>query len=159
MTYNSGTDSYQSDFLEPIFSTGFKCDVPYKIDRKKYQEIIERNGQHMRIADADVVSFNYDWYKGDDGEFLIYSFFVNPENSPEGSDDFYECFSFDSIDYRDKSLEKYLRFIVELMECVIGVDITSMEKLREKKDKEIKRSLAELKEIDGILLGTKGTNI
>lgn len=153
MKYNSETDSYQSDFLEPIFSTGFRCDVPYKIDRKKYQEIIKQNGQHMRIVDADVVSFNYNWDVDDEGEFYIYCFFVNPENSPEGSNDFYECFLFDSIEYRDKNLEEeYRRFVLELMECVIGVDIASMEKLRGKKAEEIKRSLVELKEIDNILL-------
>lgn len=153
MTHSDATGSYHSDFLEPIFSTGFRCDVPYKIDRKRYQEIIERNGQNMRIVDADVVSFACDYDIDENGEIWLYCFYAWPENSPERSDDLYECFSFDSIDYPDKNLEEeYRRFVLELMECVIGVDITSMEKLRGKKDKEIKQSLAELKEIDDMLL-------
>ena len=112
MYYNSGTGSYETDFLEPILDTGFKCNVPSKIDRKKYQEILEKYKKDMRIVDADVVSFNYDYSKHDDGEIWLYAFYVYPKNSPEGSEDFYDCFLFEDARCNGKNTyEEYEKFV------------------------------------------------
>jgi hypothetical protein len=152
MYYNPGTDSYETDFLEPILDTGFRCNVPYKIDRKKYQEIIEKYKQDMRIVDADVVSFTYDYSKHDDGEIWLYTFYAYPKNSPEGSEDFYDCFLFEDIRCNGKNIEEeYRKFIQELMGCVIGVDIQIATNLRNEKVKQVRQAQKELDEIVDII--------
>ena len=152
MYYNPGTGSYETDFLEPILDTAFRCNVPYKIDREKYQEILEKYKQDMRIVDADVVSFNYDYSKHDDGEIWLYAFYAYPKNSPEGSEDFYDCFLFDDSRCNGKNTEEeYQKFVRELMGCVIGVDIPTATNLRNEKVKQVCQSLKELDEIVNII--------
>lgn len=152
MYYNPGTDSYDADFLEPILETGFRCNVPYKIDRKKYQEVLEKYKQDMRIVDADVVSFTYDYSKHDDGKIWLYSFYTYPKNSPEGSEDFYDCFLFEDIRCNGKNIEEeYQKFIQELMKCVIGVDIQIATNLRNEKVKQVRQAQKELDEIVDII--------
>lgn len=156
MYYNPGTGSYETYFLEPILDTGFKSNVPYKIDRKKYQEILEKYKQDMRIVDADVVSFNYDYSKHDDGKIWLYAFYAYPKNSPEGSEDFYDCFLFDDIRCYDKDIEEeYQKFVRELMECVIGVDIPAATSLRNRKAQEAYLALKELDELDSLIINSK----
>lgn len=158
MTYNPGTDSYESDFLEPIIDTGFRCNIPYKIDRDKYKEILEKNHQHMRIVDADVVVFGHDYCMHDDGEIWLYNFFAWPKNSPEGSDDFYDCFQFDGTDTTHKNkniVVEYHNFIRELMGCVIGIDMPAAITLRNDKAQDVYRALKELDEVDNIIMNSK----
>lgn len=156
MTYNTGTDSYQNDFLEPIDETEFLCGVPYKIDREKYKEILERNHRHMRIHDANVVTFSYDYCAHDDGQIWLYNLFAWPKNSPKGSDDFYDCFQFDDdTEHKYAAYVEYHNFVRELMGCVVGVDVPTAINLRDEKVKELKRTFKELDELDNIIFSAK----
>ena len=42
MYYNPGTGSYCNDFMEHIADTKFRTNVPYKIDKQKYDEILRK---------------------------------------------------------------------------------------------------------------------
>lgn len=126
MTYNPATDSYQNDIFEKILDTDFRCNIPYKINKEKYSEILKEHNQQQRIIDADVVIFCYDYteskkWESDDKVDLSYSFFAWPKNSPENSEDYYDCFLFWHYDYENQK-EAYENFVHELLKCVIGVD-------------------------------------
>ena len=68
MIYSESTDSYQSEFLEPILDTNFKYGVPYKIDREIYENAFKKFNKDIRIKDADVVVFHADYNKDEDDE-------------------------------------------------------------------------------------------
>ena len=71
MTYNSGTDSYQADFLENILDTTYKYGVPYIIDREKYESVMKEFKKEMRIKDADIVVFHANYDKKEDREAAV----------------------------------------------------------------------------------------
>ena len=121
MTYNSSTDSFQNDRFEKILNTNFRYDIPYKINKDKYSEILKEHKQKQRIVDADVVIFCCDYTENEKGDKLSYTFFAWPENSPENSEDHYDCFQFYHYKY-DNQKEAYESFVHELLKCVIGVD-------------------------------------
>ena len=126
MTYNSSTNSFQNDRFEKILDTNFRYDIPYKVNKVKYSEILKEHNQQQRIIDADVVTFHCDYtenekWGNDDEVELSYTFFAWPKNSPKNSKDHYDCFQFWHYDY-DNQKEAYENFVHELLKCVIGVD-------------------------------------
>lgn len=116
MTYSDATGWYQSDFLENILDTNYLYGVPYKIDREKYESVIREFHKDIGIKDADVVVFYAECNKES------YAFFVWNKNSPEGSEDFYDCFQFWDYYFYHKHKEKFEEFVHELLKCVVGVD-------------------------------------
>lgn len=156
MYYNPGTGSYCNDFMEHIVDTEFRTDVPYKIDKQKYNEILLNYNECSRFKDSDVVTFSMDYCfhdssEGEDGETpYMYGFFVFPEK-PEGSEDFYDCILFHDYDYDYKHKEVYENFVRELMSSVIGVDIPTATKEKEKLEDELKKKLDEVTEFESII--------
>ena len=132
MTYYEETGSYQNDPFESILDTGFRYDVPYRIDRKKYEDLLRSYDTNARIVDADVVMFRAEYYEHSDDE-RNYAFFAWPENSPEGSHDFYDCILFD-YKYDDPCAE-FEKFVHGMMECIIEPDAecvnAKIEKMRD----------------------------
>ena len=118
MEYNSATDGYESEFLEPILDTDFKYGVPYKINREIYENAFKKFNKDIRIKDADVVVFraHYDEY------YDSYTFYTWPKNSPEESEDFYDCAQFYGCDYGNKCKETFEDFVHAVLESVIEVD-------------------------------------
>lgn len=155
MTYNSGTDSYQADFLENILDTTYKYGVPYIIDREKYESVMKEFKKEMRIKDADIVVFHANYDKKEDRDIYSYTFFAWPKNSPEGSEDFYDCSQFWDYDYDYKHKEKFEEFVHAILESVVGIDVPTAMNLRDEKAKELKRSFKELDELDHIIFSTK----
>ena len=75
-----------------------------------------------------------------------------PKNSPEGSEDFYDCFLFEDARCNGKNTdEEYEKFVRELMGYVIGVDIPAATNMRNEKLKQVHQSLNELYEIVNII--------
>ena len=157
MYYNESTGSYCNDFMEHIIDTGFRTDVPYKIDKQKYDEILRKYNNGSRFKDSDVVTFSMDYSfhhfdKGEDGETpYLYSFFAWPENPSDGSGDFYDCILFEDYKYDNKQKEAYENFVRELMTSVIGVDIPTAIIEKEKLEVELKNKLNEIIEFETII--------
>lgn len=124
MTYSSATGSYEADFLENILDTVYKYGVPYIIDREKYEAVMRMFNKEVRIKDANVVVFHADYNKDeeDDRGTYSYTFFAWPENSPEGSEDFYDCSQFWDYEYDYKHKEKFEEFVHAILGSVVGVD-------------------------------------
>jgi endonuclease IV len=155
MTYNSGTDSYQADFLENILDTAYKYGVPYIIDREKYESAMKEFKKEVRIKDANVVVFHADYNKEEDRDIYSYTFFAWPKNSPEGSKDFYDCSQFWDYDYDYKHKEKFEEFVHAILESVVGVDVPTAMNLRGEKAKELRLAFKELDELDDIIFSAK----
>ena len=138
MTYNPGTDSYQADFLENILDTAYKYGVPYIIDREKYEAIMKKFKKEVRIKDANVVVFHADYNKDEEDERGIYSyaFYAWPKNSPEGSEDFYDCSQFWDYEYDYKHKERFEEFVRAILGSVVGVDKPRLLALIEEKNLE-----------------------
>lgn len=124
MTYSEATGSYEAEFLENILDTVYKYGVPYIIDREKYEVVMKEFGKEVRIKDANVVVFHADYNKDEEEGRGIYSyaFFAWPKNSPEGSEDFYDCSQFWDYDYDYKHKEEFEVFVYAVLSCVVGVD-------------------------------------
>lgn len=156
MYYNPGTGSYCNDFMEHIADTEFRTNVPYKIDKQKYDEILRKYNESTRFHDSDVVTFSMDYNfhensEGEDGETpYMYAFFAFPEK-PEGSEDFYDCILFHDYEYDNKHKEAYENFVRELMGSVIGVDIPTATKEKEKLAAELKKNLDDFTEFEAII--------
>jgi hypothetical protein len=156
MYYNPGTGSYCNDFMEHIADTEFRTDVPYKIDKQKYDEILRKYNEGTRFHDSDVVTFSMDYTfhessEGEDGETpYMYGFFAFPEK-PEGSEDFFDCILFHDYEYDNKHKEAYENFVRELMGSVIGVDIPTATKEKEKLAAELKKNLDDFTEFEAII--------
>ena len=124
MHYEPGTGSFQNDYLDEIFNTGYLFDVPYKINREKYEAIAKKWGMNIEIKDADVVMFHcdYDYEDSDNANSELYRkvLFVWPENSPEGSKDWHECFYFGK--YEDHNVTEFEDFVREMVTCIIEAD-------------------------------------
>lgn len=156
MYYNPGTGSYCNGFMEHIVDTEFRTDVPYKIDKEKYDEILRKYNESTRFHDSDVVTFSMDYCfhdssKGEDGETpYMYGFFVFPEK-PKGSKDFYDCILFHDYRYSNKHKEAYENFVRELMTSVIGVDIPTATREKDKLDAEIKKQINDFTEFEAII--------
>ena len=157
MYYNPGTGSYCNDFMEHIIDTEFRTDVPYKIDKEKYNEILLKYNECSRFKDSDVVTFSmdYSFFRGsgecENGETpYMYGFFVFPEKQ-EGSEDFYDCMLFNAYAYDNKHKEVYENFVRELMTSVIGVDVPTAIKEKEKLAAELKKKLDDFNEFETII--------
>ena len=150
MEYSSATGSYQAEFLEQILDTQFKYGVPYKIDKKKWDEILEKYGEKTRFKDTDVVKFHSDYNLSDyrDGKLYSYAFFAWPQNGPEGSEDFYDCIQFSDYKYNDKHKEAYESFIHEIVKCIVGIDRECLKKLIAAKVAEREKISAEIEELN-----------
>ena len=157
MYYNPGTGNYCNDFMEHIIDTEFRTDVPYKIDKEKYNEILLKYNECSRFKDSDVVTFSMDYSfhhcgEGEDGETpYLYGFFVWPENPSDESGDFYDCILFEDYKYDNKQKEAYENFVRELMTSVIGVDIPTATREKEKLADEFKKKHNDLIEFETII--------
>lgn len=157
MIYEPGTGCYETEFLENILDTTYKYGVPYIIDREKYEAVMKEFEKEVRIKDANVVVFHADYNKDEEEDRGIYSyaFFAWPKNSPEGSEDFYDCSQFWDYDYDYKHKEKFEEFVHAILESVVGVDVPTAINLRNDKAEEIKHSFKELDELDNIIFSAK----
>jgi len=156
MYYNESTGSYCNDFMEHIADTELRTDVPYKIDKQKYDEILLKYKNGSRFKTTDVVTFSMDYTfhdssEGEDGETpYLYGFFVWPENPSDGSGDFYDCILFEELNFSNHK-EAYENFVRELMTSVIGVDIPTATKEKEKLAAELKKKLDDFSEFEAII--------
>lgn len=155
MTYNPGTGSYNTEFLENILDTAYKYGVPYIIDREKYEATMKEFKQDVRIKDANVVVFHADCTKDEEDRDISYAFFAWPKNSPEGSEDFYDCSLFWDYDCNYEHKEKFEEFVHAILESIVGVDVPTAMNLRDEKIKELKCAFKELDELDNIVFSTR----
>lgn len=128
MKYEEGTGEYESTFMEQIYTDSqdiILSDIPYKVDRGIYEDVFGKYGEEVRVKDADVVRFHASMHTADDEDEERWVFFVWPENSPEGSEDFYECVFFDGK-------KDYAQFLSEFKHCIIGVDKEYGEKMKDR---------------------------
>ena len=148
MTYNDATDSYCNDFLEPILNkkTGFLYDIPYRINREKYEAVVKKYNQHNSFKSTDVVVFATDYDTHDDGTIWLRSFYASPVNSTKESNDSYDCFLF-----QDEKVDEYFDFVKEILKCVIGPDKNNLVKLFEDKNKELYVLIQQVSTIKTIL--------
>lgn len=118
MYYEEAIGSYCNDFLEPILDTQFRYDIPYRVDKEKYNEVLKKYNCTSRFKDADVVTFSFNLNTED--RYNVLAFFVHPQNSPNGSEDFYDCIQFDSF-FEDVSrpYDTHQDFIRDLLQCII----------------------------------------
>ena len=143
MTYSPETGCYESDFLENILDTDFRYGIPYKVDRKKYEAVMRTFNKEIRVKDADVLVFHAHYNKDDDEPergIYTYTFFAWPENSPEGSDDFYDCSQFWDWEQENKHKENFEAFVRAILKSIICPDKEYMNKLKDEmqeKKKEI----------------------
>lgn len=157
MYYNESTGSYCNDFMEHIANTELRTNVPYKIDKQKYDEILRKYNNGSRFKNSDVVTFSMDYTfhhssKGEDGETpYLYGFFAWPENTPDGSDDFYDCILFEDYKYDNKHREAYENFVRDLMTSVIGVDIPTAMAEKQELSAELKKKMHELAEFETVI--------
>jgi hypothetical protein len=147
MYYDESTDSYVNENFEEMPGTGLMFGVPYLIDRDKYKSVLEKRHFHMRIKDADVVTFSMS------SSEIGYVLFAFPKNSPEGSDDFYECFSFynDDFETQDQRNEEFQKFMDEMADCVVGPSQTHCHDLKNELMRNIRENLEFISIIDEIL--------
>ena len=145
MTYSPGTGSYESDFLEHILDTDFRYDIPYKVDKEKYLAVVEEylHNTDIRIKDADVLIFHSDYVMDDEDQergVYGYTFYAWPQNSPKGSKDFYDCFTFWDWEQENKHKENFEAFVRAILKSIICPDKEYMNKLKDEmqeKKKEI----------------------
>ena len=153
MTYSSATGSYEADFLESILGTIYKYGVPYIIDKEKYEAVMRGFNKEVRIKDANVVVFHADYNKDEEDDRGIYSyaFFAWPKNSPEGSEDFYDCSQFWDYDYDYKHKEKFEEFVHAILGSVVGVDKPRLLTLIEEKNAERSKIYCEIEVLKQLL--------
>lgn len=155
MYYNPGTGSYCNDFMEHIAGTEIRTDVPYKIDKQKYDEILRKYNNGTRFHDSDVVTFSMDYRfhdscEGEDGETpYVYVFFAFPEK-PEGSEDFYDCILFHDYEYENHK-QAYEDFAKDVFTSVIGVDIPTATKEKQKLADELQKKRDDFTEFELII--------
>lgn len=141
MKYSEATDSWQSEFAEKIPSTNIRCEIPYRIDRHIYESVMKDNGQQVRFKDTDAVTFTFDIDTAPVGECHPDALFVWPQNSPEGSEDMYDC-----ILFRKEwgQVEDFSAFINELKGCITGVDLKCADELRNEIMDEIEDKIGDM---------------
>lgn len=153
MYYEESTGSYQNDFLERILDTDYLFDLPYRIHKERYNNILENYHLKGRFKDADVVMFHCDYNLEDDDDetskINTRGFFIWPKNSPKGSKDFYDAFLFGFG--TGLTVDDYDKFVRDILDCVLCVD---NDQARELKD-DLRKQMATLKDnintIDGLL--------
>ena len=147
MKYNSAIDRCESEFLEPILDTDFKYGVPYKINREIYENAFKKFNKDIRIKDADVVVFraHYDEY------YDSYTFYTWSKNSPEESEDFYDCVQFYGCDYGNKCKETFEDFVHAVLESVISADKQYGEKLIAELQQEVDAKMKDIELLKNLL--------
>ena len=158
MQYNEGTGDYINDAYEKILDTELRFDIPYLIDKERYTRLLEKYKVESRIKDADVVVFSASYSKGEDDGFHFErkTVFVFPKNSPESSEDFYDCIQFSKwFEDEERPIEMYEQFVRELMECVCSPSKEYCTKLKTRILDGIKTELSNLETIDKIILNSK----
>ena len=147
MKYNSATDRYESEFLESILDANFKYGVPYKINREIYENAFKKFNKDIRIKDADVVVFraHYDEY------YDSYTFYTWPKNSPEESEDFYDCAQFYGCDYGNKCKETFEDFVHAVLESVIEVDKVHCKNLINRLQEEVDSKMKNIELLKNII--------
>ena len=157
MEYSEATGSYEAEFLENILDTAYKYGVPYIIDREKYEAVMKEFEKEVRFKDTNVVVFHADYNKDEEEDSGIYSyaFYAWPQNSPEGSEDFYDCSQFWDYEYDHKHKEKFEEFVHAILESVVGVDVPTAMNLCDRKVKELRRAFEELDELDNIIFSER----
>ena len=138
MYYNSGMGEYTNDYMEPILGTCYLTDVPYKIDKEKYNKIVSNLGKEKkytisgcRFNDADVVSFMLGaYYDEEDDKPILKSkaLTIFPKNSPKDSKDLYDCFQV-WYDRCDNVEEEYKSVVNAILGTIIGPDEVCVGKL------------------------------
>ena len=153
MKYNSATDSYENEFLEPILDTNFKYGVPYKIDREVYENAFKKFNKDIRIKDADVVVFHadYTYYSNKEGGVYSYTFYTWPKNSPEESEDFYDCAQFYGCDYGNKCKETFEDFVHAVLESIIEVDKVHCKNLINRLQEEVDSKMKNIELLKNII--------
>ena len=109
--------------------------------------------KEVRIKDANVVVFHADYNKDEEENSDIYSyaFFAWSKNSPEGSEDFYDCSQFWDYDYDYKHKEKFEEFVHAILGSVIGVDKPRLLALIEEKNAERRKIDCEIEVLKQLL--------
>ena len=154
MYYEEGTGSYQNDFLEKILDTDYLFDVPYKINKEAYNTILEEYNQKTRFHDANVVLFRCDYNLEDDHdettEVTSRGFFIWPQNSPEGSNDFYDAilFGFGT----GLTVDVYEQFVKDILGCVVCVDLDHAKELKDGLCKQMAVLRDNIDIIDGLII-------
>ena len=127
----------------------FSC----KINKEKYEKIVEKYNEENRFKDSDVVVFQSSyWYNdsswgyGDSNEIAGRGFTVWPENS----NDYHDYFHFSNL-YEGDNVNKYFDFVKEIIGCIIGPDEKSIIKLLEEKDKAINELKSQYNEVKSLL--------
>lgn len=153
MEYNSATDRYENEFLEPILDTNFKYGVPYKINREIYKIAFKKFNKDIRIKDADVVSFHvgYTYYSDKEGGVYSYTFYTWPKNSPEGSEDFYDCAQFYGCEYGNKCKETFEDFVHAVLESIIEVDKVQCKNLINRLQQEVDIKMKNIESLKNLL--------
>ena len=150
MYYNSSTDSYTNEFMEPLLDTGFYSDVPYKIDKTKYDEIAKGKS---RFTYADVVEIQTEYsIKKNETDPWLYTIFVFPINKKKG--DFYDCFHFEDFHYHNEPIsnkDAYEKFLKNLTTSILGVDSEHTKKAINKKLEESKKISSEIEKLNNLL--------
>lgn len=130
MTYSDATNSYQADFLENILDTKYRYNVPYKIDKAKYAEVVKRFGKSSNLKRATVVSFFSDYTVSDREK--SYAFYTWTQNTKED----YDCFQFWRYEYKGKQRKAYEDFVHAILDCIIGVDYEKTKEIYNRLQKE-----------------------
>ena len=150
MYYEEAIGSYCNNFLEPILDTTFRYDVPYKIDKEKYTKVLKKYNYASRFKDADVVTFGFHLNTEDRYNYL--AFFVHPQNSPNGSEDFYDCIQFGSgFEEVSRPYDTHQDFIRDLMQCIIAPSSEDVKGMMNKLREEINQKYEHLNFLQRII--------
>jgi len=152
MHYNSGTGSYINDTLEQILDTDFYFDVPYQINKQKYNIVLEKYGEKSRMTDATIVEFSMDVDKEEDEDMNTcgYTLFVFPKNSPSESDDFYDCIQFRDYKY-DNTKESFETFVKEILTSIVTPNIEYINKAKAQIYANMTEEIRQLSVLDKII--------
>ena len=152
MYYDEVTGDFHNEDFEQILDTEFRFDIPYLINKEKYENTLRKYNINPRVKDADIVVFNSTCTKDDDSNEKTYTFFAFPRNSPEGSDDFYECIQFgDWFEEKGRPYSMHNQFITELISCISGPSQMYCYELKKSIMKDIKQDLEHIELIDNII--------
>lgn len=131
--------SVRNKIYSKIFHTDFYWDVPYLIDVEKFKK--DFSNSRMDVKRLKSVRFSFEIYKNSFGgpNFVLYMFTNCPEdNSKDFLENFnYECFQF--LDYQKYSIKDFIEFVEKTTKCIIGIDEIEVEKIKEKRIKEIEK--------------------
>ena len=130
MKYNSGMGSFWPDYLEDAINIRYLCGMPYKIDKEKYNSIVEAYGFKSEIKGGDVITFYYDFcyyeHDNDKSEPRMKAFHIWVEKDEENCGNNHDCFMFDT--WSGHSLDKFDDFVRDFVTCIIGPDKEACEK-------------------------------